>query len=246
MLLAALLLAPAAALRAPVPRCCASPSPPPVLALAQGAMLRTFGGAAAGAAAGSAAHAALPASGLLDGVLNVVDVSGGLLIGLILGVLWGSESLLLGSGVVGSSVRQAISIVGEERDRAAGERLLADVRSTLDALRQVEGVQGVILRVALDLFGVTSDAGVAKLAEAAEAARREQRGAVVHISEVEAPDAAPEHDQERQSLAGVLAAVVEAKLEAILFDLRAALVVAAVFLIGSIDALLLLFNGLGS
>lgn len=237
-----LLLAPAAALRTPVVRCCAPPPPPPALALVQGAVLRTIAGTAGGAAAGSAVHAALPASGLFDGALNLVDVSGGLLLGLLLGVLWGSESLLLGSGAIGSAIRKAVGIVGEDRDRAAGERLLADVRATLDQLQKVEGVPGIILRTSLDLAGVTSDAGVAKLAEAAEAARREDTGPVVRVNEAQATEAAPA--QERQSLAGVLATVVEAKLEASLFDLRLALVAVAAVLVGCIDALVLLFSGL--
>ena len=106
-------------------------------------------------AAGSALHAAFPARGLIDGALTAVDVSGGALLGGTLGVLWAAEAALLGSGFVASTVRAATGVLGEDRDRAAGERMLSDVRRSLETLQQVDGPQGALLRAALDLSGVT-------------------------------------------------------------------------------------------
>ena len=114
----------------PAVACTASPPPPPsALALVQGAVLRTLAGTTAGGAAGVALHAAVAsaapaARGLVDGALNVVDVSGGLVLGVILGVLWASEALLLGTGVISRTLVQASGLVGEDIDRAAGESLL--------------------------------------------------------------------------------------------------------------------------
>ena len=229
--------------------CTVSPPPPPplsALALVQGAVLRTVAGTTAGGAAGAALHAAVAAAapaarGLVDGALNVVDVSGGLLLGVILGVLWASEALLLGTGVISRTLVQASGLVGEDIDRAAGESLLTSVRASLDRLQKVEGVQGVLLRTVLDLGGVTSDPGVAKLAEAAKAARRE-RDPALDTNEAEP---AADDVREKQSLAAILGSVVEATLEARLFELRVLLIVVAAVLIGGIDVLLLLADGLG-
>ena len=232
----------------PAVACTAPPTAPSALALVQGAVHRTIAGTAAGGAAGVALHAgvagAAPAArGLVDGALNLVDISGGLLLGVILGVLWASEALLLGTGVISRTIGQATGLVGEDIDRAAGESLLTNVRASLDRLRKVEGVQGVLLRAALDLGGVTSDPGVAKLAEAAEAARKERDPlSVVRVNEAEP---AAEDVREKQSLAGILGSVVEATLEARLFELRVALIAVAIFLIGGIDAVLLVVDGLG-
>ena len=235
----------------PAVACTASSPPPPppsAVGLLQGAVLRTLAGTTAGGAAGVALHAvvasAAPAArGLVDGALNLVDVSGGLILGLILGVLWASEALLLGTGVISRTIGQATGLVGEEVDRAAGESLLTNVRASLDRLRKVEGVQGVLLRAALDLGGVTSDPGVAKLAEAAEAARKERDPlSAVRINEAEP---AADDVREKQSLAAILGSVVEATLEARLFELRVALIAVAAVLIGGIDALLLVVDGLG-
>ena len=230
----------------PAVACTASPPPPPsALALVQGAVLRTLAGTTAGGAAGVALHAAVAsaapaARGLVDGALNVVDVSGGLVLGVILGVLWASEALLLGTGVISRTLVQASGLIGEDIDRAAGESLLTSVRASLDRLRKVEGVQGVLLRAVLDLGGVTSDPGVAKLAEAAEAARRERGPAL----DAGTNEAAAEAVQEKQSLAAILGSVVEATLEARLFELRVVLIAVAAVLIGGIDLLLLLVDGL--
>ena len=225
--------------------CTALPPPPPsALALVQGAVLRTLAGAAAGGAAGVALHAVVAAAapaarGLVDGALNVVDVSGGLLLGVILGVLWASEALLLGTGVISRTLVQASGLVGEDVDRAAGESLLTSVRASLDRLRKVEGVQGVLLRAVLDLGGATSDPGVTKLAEAAEAARRERDPALDTNEEPAADDL-----REKQSLVTILGSVVEATLEARLFELRVVLLAVTAVLIGGIDVLLLLVDGL--
>jgi hypothetical protein len=50
--------------------------------------------------------------------------------------------------------------------------------------------------------------------------------------------------REKQSLAAILGSVVEATLEARLFELRVVLIAVAAVLIGGIDALLLLLDGL--
>ena len=251
----------------------ASPSPPPALALLQGALLRTMAGTFAGGAGGSVLHAALqaavPASrGLVDATLNAVDVAGGLLLGLVLGVLWSTEALVVRSGVVSATVRGASQILGEDADRAAGATLLASVRAALDRLRRVPGVQGVVLRGALDLLGITSDPSVAKLAEAAEAARREgapQRRADLARVIAPAPAVAAQQDAaaaaargavdgpagdtpsysappQQQSLAGVLGMVVEATLEARFFELRAALATIGVVLLGLANVALLFLD----
>eukprot|EP00315_Gephyrocapsa_oceanica_P048862 CAMPEP_0185531770 /NCGR_PEP_ID=MMETSP1366-20130426/107568_1 /TAXON_ID=38817 /ORGANISM="Gephyrocapsa oceanica, Strain RCC1303" /LENGTH=157 /DNA_ID=CAMNT_0028143497 /DNA_START=19 /DNA_END=488 /DNA_ORIENTATION=+ len=123
-----------------------APSPPKALQAVQAAFLRTLCGTAAGVAAGSALHAAYPARGLIDGALTAVDVSGGALLGGTLGVLWAAEAALLGSGFVASTVRAATGVLGEDRDRAAGERMLSDVRRSLETLQQVDGPQGALLR----------------------------------------------------------------------------------------------------
>lgn len=210
--------------------CATSPQSP--LSVAQGAITRTFAGTILGGAAGSALHAALasPSGAVIDGTLNLVDISGGLLLGSLLGGLWAVESLLLGSGMITATIRAAVSVVGEDRDRQAGDRLLTDVRISLEKLQAVQGPQGFLMRSALYWGGVTSDPGVEKLAEAAEAARLGDRKAAAS----------------QQSLSDVLGAVIGATLEARLFELRAALVVFGALLIGGIDAALLFIDSLGS
>ena len=96
------------------------------------------------------------------------------------------------------------------------------------------------MRAVLDLGGVTSDPGVAKLAEAAEAARRERGPAL----DAGMNEAAADAVREKQSLAAILGSVVEATLEARLFELRVVLIAVAAVLIGGIDVLLLLLDGL--
>lgn len=193
------------------------------------AVLRAAVGSIAGGAAGSSLHAALqdamPSRAVIDGTLNLVDVSGGALLGFVLGALWAVEAILIDSGLIARTVRAATSVLGEKRDRAAGERMLADVRISLDKLRRVQGPQGFLLRAALDLGGVTSDPSVARLAEAAEEARG--RGGP------------------KTSLSDVLADVIGANLEARLFDARALLLVLGLLLAGSADAVLLLLDSLG-
>ena len=164
-------------------------------------------------------------------------------------------------------MRAATGVLGEDRDRAAGERMLSDVRRSLETLQQVDGPQGALLRAALDLSGVTSDPGIAKLAEAAEAARRDG-GPVVRVNEPAPPAGGGRADEQQGvGLGGLLGQVLRpsvargetlrtspthlmvtpprrqvlvASLEAKLFELRAAVGVA---LVGSVDALLLLLDG---
>ena len=137
------------------------------LAALRNAAARVAAGTAAGGAAGAALHTALPATApLIDGTLNLVDVTGGLAVGGVLGALWAAEAALLGSGLVGDTVRAAGGVFGSEADRAAGDRMLSDVRKSLDRLREVEGVQGQLLRLVLDLSGITSDPGAGHLLNA--------------------------------------------------------------------------------
>ena len=78
----------------------------------------------------------------MDGTVNFNDVSRGIVIGFCLGLLWAAEEVLVGSDVISSTLRQASTIgllcghllLASCADRAAGERMLADVRSGLDAL----------------------------------------------------------------------------------------------------------------
>ena len=222
------------------------------LAALRNAAARVAAGTAAGGAAGAALHAALPASApLIDGTLNLVDVSGGIAIGGVLGALWAAEAALLGSGLVGDTVRAAGGMLGSETDRAAGDRMLSDVRKSLDRLRAVEGVQGQLLRLVLDLSGITSDPGVTKLAAAAEAARREPLDPAERVrlnargSDQLAPPT-PSPAPAAGGLTEVLAMVVEATLEARLFDARIAIVAVTALILGGTDAVLLaLNNGLG-
>ena len=190
----------------------------------QGAAARTLFGAVAGATTGDVLHAAL-----LDGTFNVVAVTGGGVFGLLLGMLWSVEAVVVGSGVISSTLRQVSStLLGEVRDREAGERMLSSVREGLDQLRRVGGAQGLLLRAALDLLGVTSDPGVAKLAAAAEDAQQ---------TPATATDA---------SLSQVLGQVIEATIEARLFDLRLIIAFVGLVLVGSADALLAFLGGLTS
>jgi len=87
--------------------------------------------------------------------------------------------------------------------------MLSDVRRSLETLQQVDGPQGAMLRAALDLSGVTSDPGIAKLAEAAEAARRDG-GPVVRVNEPAPPAAAGGRADEQQGvgLGGLLGQVL--------------------------------------
>jgi hypothetical protein len=223
------------------------------LAALRNAAARVAAGTAAGGAAGAALHAALPASApLVDGTLNLVDVSGGLAVGGVLGALWAAEAALLGSGLVGDTVRAAGGVLGSETDRAAGDRMLSDVRKSLDRLRAVEGVQGQLLRLVLDLSGITSDPGVAKLAAAAEAARREPLDPAERVrlnargSDQLAPPTPSPSPAAAGGLTDVLAMVVEATLEARLFDARIALIAVAALFVGGADLVLLAINnGLG-
>ena len=216
------------------------------------AAARVAAGTAAGGAAGAALHAALPASApLIDGTLNFVDISGGLAIGGVLGALWAAEAALIGSGLVGDTVRAAGGVLGSETDRAAGDRMLSDVRKSLDRLRAVEGVQGQLLRLVLDLSGITSDPGVAKLAAAAEAARREPLDPAERVrlnargSDQLAPPT-PSPSPAAGGLTEILAMVVVATLEARLFDARIALIAVAALFVGGADFVLLAINnGLG-
>ena len=91
--------------------------------------------------------------------------------------------------------------------------MLADVRASVERLQQVEGLAGMTLRTALDLGGVTSDPGIAKLAEAAEAARRERDP----MSTIRVNESAPPPQRTAstaQSFSNVLSMVLEATLEA--------------------------------
>jgi hypothetical protein len=90
----------------------------------------------------------------VDGTVNFNDVSRGIVIGFCLGLLWAAEEVLVGSDVISSTLRQASTIgllcghlvLASCADRAAGERMLADVRSGLERLRAVDGPQGFLLR----------------------------------------------------------------------------------------------------
>lgn len=90
----------------------------------------------------AARTSAVPARGFVDGTVNFNDVSSGIVIGFCLGLLWAAEEVLVGSDVISSTLRQASTIGllcghlvrASCADRAAGERMLADVRSGLDAL----------------------------------------------------------------------------------------------------------------
>ena len=89
----------------------------------------------------AARTSAVPARGFVDGTVNFNDVSSGIVIGFCLGLLWAAEEVLVGSDVISSTLRQASTgllcgrlVRASCADRAAGERMLADVRSGLDAL----------------------------------------------------------------------------------------------------------------
>ena len=95
----------------------------------------------------------MPARCFVDGTVNFNDITSSIVLGFCLGLLWAAEEVLVGSDVISSTLRQASAgllcgrlVRASCADRAAGERMLANVRSGLERLRAVDGLQGFLLR----------------------------------------------------------------------------------------------------
>lgn len=135
-------------------------------------LLISVGGTAAATAAGACAGYALTQAlgtpnALIDGAIGAVNIGGGGLLGLWLGVLWAAERAA--RGAADRAVRQAVGRMASAReDERAGTRALESVRRVVGTLRALDGIEGLFVGVALSVLGLYDEAGLLRLAEAAE------------------------------------------------------------------------------
>uniref|UniRef100_A0A7S1MWF6 Uncharacterized protein n=2 Tax=Hemiselmis andersenii TaxID=464988 RepID=A0A7S1MWF6_HEMAN len=111
----------------------------------------------------------------------LVEEGAFLSVGMLFGVLWAFQFLVVGTGVLKRSVKGSVSGVldtvgGDKADKKAGRDLEKAVRGFIKELRNTPGWQGFILQFVLDLSGVFSEPGITRLMEDVD--RRQQEGMV--------------------------------------------------------------------
>ena len=174
-----------------------------------------------GAAGGSAAHAwLLPAVPIawVDGFLNAFSVLSGTTVGATLGVLWATELALVSTGIITAAFQQSFRlVVDDETDEMAGARALEVIRETLERMRNLGGLRGLLLGSALFVCGMYDDPAIERLATEAANAQKYSGG------------------KQPRALSELVGLAVESTLSARFFDIKLLIMTLAVLLVGGID-----------
>ena len=196
----------------------------------RGGFARVAGSTVAGVSGGSVLHSGLqmlaPAAPWVDASTNAFTLLGTTLVGMIVGILWATEAALVSSGIITTAFKASAGVVVDDSsDRLAGARALETIQATLQRLREVPGIRGVLLGAAFALCGFT-EGGPAIERLAAEAKANS------------ADDATP------RAFSELVAIAVESTLAARFFDVKVGLTTFALLLVGCVDALLYLVGTL--